>query len=332
MLADFGAEVIKIEEPGGEPTRALGMKGNDGLFADLNRGKKSVVLDLKTGAGREGLLELVRSADGLVEGFRPGVMDRLGIGYSTLIGHNPRLIYVAVTGFGQYHPEATRAAHDVNYLAVAGLLDLIGTPGGMPAIPGFQIADINGTLHAVIGFLLALAARERTGRGQMVDVSMTHALAAFLPVPLAGVRATGTAPARGRERLSGRYACYNIYETADHRWMAVGALEPKFWAALCRELGCEQFIGEQFAEGEKRENILRDVAARFRSRTAEDWEARMRDKDVCCTRVLTLAEAPYWRETLLVAPLLSETPGFAAGTVPEVGEHNAELIQPCSNV
>ena len=328
FLAEFGAEVIKIEPPAGDPARSVPplVAGESALFAEINRGKKSVVADLKSDRDRQAVLEMAASADVVMEGFRPGVMDRLGLGYAVLSARNPRLIYVAITGFGQTGADALRAGHDVNYLALAGALDLIGAPAGPLAIPGFQIADIGGALHAVIGTLLALLARQKTGRGQFVDVSMTNAVASLMLLPIAIFNATGSSPRRGAERLSGRYACYGVYETADRRWVAVGALEAKFWAALCRELDCEEFLADQFAEGERRETIRTHLASVFRTRTAAEWEERFRGKDVCVSAVLNLAEAVAYRNDPPL-PGMSESRAVRASRSPRLGEHTRELLQ-----
>jgi crotonobetainyl-CoA:carnitine CoA-transferase CaiB-like acyl-CoA transferase len=327
FLADFGAEVIKIEPPAGDPARQAPpfLDGESALFAEINRGKKSVVADLRNERDRHAALELCASADVVMEGFRPGVMDRMGLGYALLSSRNPRLIYVAITGFGQSSQDALRAGHDINYLALAGALDLIGPPAGPLAVPGFQIADIGGALHAVIGTLLALVARQKSGRGQFVDVSMTNAVASLMVLPLTMLNAAGCAPRRGDERLSGRYGCYGVYETADGRWVAVGALEPKFWAALCRELNCEHFIADQFAEDGRRKAIRDHLAAVFRTRTAAEWEERFRGKDVCVSAVLTLAEARAYRHDPPF-PQLSESPAVPGERSPRLGEHTRDVM------
>ena len=314
VLAQFGAEVIKVEEPGrGDYAREM-----PEVFAAINRGKKSVALNLKDTRGREAFLRLCARADALIEGFRPGVMARLGLDYESLRAQFPRLIYLALTGYGQCGQYADLAGHDINYLALAGVLDLIGVPDGPPVIPGIQIADIaGGSMQALIGLLLAIAARERTGRGQFVDVAMSDGLRPLLTIPLA------TGEAGRREKLSGRYACYNVYQARDGRWVAVGALEPKFWEQVCHGLGCEQFIGEQFAEGSRREEIIRAVAAIFRTRDAEEWFAHFRGRDACVTPVRTVAEAAHDGPAI---PRLSGTPGCGGGTVPRLGEHTREAL------
>src|SRR6185436_18722250 len=250
MLGDFGADVLKIEEPGtGDPARhsRAGIKQPGAYFLVTNRNKRSLTLNLKTAAGQEIFLKLAQQADVVIESFRPGVMERLGVGYEILQQHNPRLIYCAITGYGQEGPYRTKPGHDVNYISTAGVLSVIGAKDGPPLIPGVQLADLaGGSLHAVIGVLLALQARERTGAGQMVDVSMMDGVLSLLYVPFASYLANGAAPLRGNEGLSGKYACYQLYETKDGRYLSLGALEPKFWEHACRVLGREDFIARQF--------------------------------------------------------------------------------------
>jgi crotonobetainyl-CoA:carnitine CoA-transferase CaiB-like acyl-CoA transferase len=335
QLANFGAEVIKIEEPErGDPARSIPpfLDGEGAVFHMVNRGKKSLALDLKSADGRDALLKLAETADVLVEGNRPGVMQRLGLGYDTLRARNERLIYVSVTGYGQDGPWANMAGHDINYLALAGVLDLTGSCGGPPVLSGVQVADLaGGAMQAVIGVLLALAARAKTGRGQAVDVSMVDGAAWLLPVALGLYAATGEAPARGDGVLMGRYACYHVYEAADGRWIAVGALEPKFWQALCRALGCEQFIPDQFADGARRTEIVAELARIFRTRAAEQWFEHLRPADVCVTPVRNVAEvASHFglrRGDTVVAPRLSDTPGRLGGPPPRLGEHTDAFLE-----
>jgi crotonobetainyl-CoA:carnitine CoA-transferase CaiB-like acyl-CoA transferase len=302
-LAEFGAEVIKVEQP------AIGDYARESyaaLFEQTNRGKKSVEIDLKD--GKDQFLRLVSTADVVLDGFRPGVMDRLGLGYDVLRGINPRLIYVALTGYGSEGPHAQLAGHDINYLAMSGALDLIRTEQG-PVIPNFQIADLaGGSMQAVIGVLLAIEARHRTGRGQRVDVSMTDGTAALLPVARAG----------GLDLLSGRYACYRVYPAAKESFVAVGALEPKFWANLCRELHCEELIGHQFAEDQA--PVIAVIANVFVLATAEQWFERIGHKDCCVTPVRTTSGiAP-------AIPNLSETSAKDLDRAPRLGEHNKEIL------
>lgn len=331
LLANFGAEVIKIEEPGrGDYARSMPpfLNGEGAAFHLVNRGKKSVALDLKNPAQREAFRRLAGRADVLIEGFRPGVMKRLGLDYDALRVHSERLIYVALTGYGQSGAYARMAGHDINYLALAGVLDIIGAKDGPPTIPGVQIADLaGGAMQAVIGILLAVVARSKNGKGQMVDVGMIEGAKWLLPVPLARYAATGETPKRGDEPLSGHCACYNVYETGDGRWVAVGALEPKFWAEVCRGLNCEQFIPDQFAEGARQAEIVAEVARRFKGRTAQEWFDFFKNRDACVTPVLTVAEAVGARPAELgVMPQLRATPGAVGAPPPRLGEHTREVL------
>ena len=308
QLADWGAEVIKIEEPRtGDYARNM----NPAVFARTNSGKKSVAIDLKHPRGREILLSLARSADVLIEGNRPGVMERLQLGYEQVSAVNKRLIYVSLTGYGQSGPFAQLAGHDVNYMALGGVLSL-----NLPVIPGVQIADlVGGSMQAVTGILLALVGRNQTGEGRHVDVSMCAGVASLLTVPLTAWRATGREPATGHEVLSGRYACYNLYQAADGRWLAVGALEPKFWAELCRRLGCEELIARQFEEPQ--DSVKAQVASIFRTRAARDWFDELRDSDCCVTLVRTVSE------------VAAELPGRDGAPPPALGQHTREVLGRC---
>jgi crotonobetainyl-CoA:carnitine CoA-transferase CaiB-like acyl-CoA transferase len=318
LLANFGAEVIKIEEPGGgDYARQMPPLIDDegAVFRATNRGKKSIVLDLKTADGKATLERLAAQADVLIEGFRPGVMQRLGLDYETLRPLNERLIYVSLTGYGQTGPNAAMAGHDINYIALGGLLDITG------AIPGAQIADLaGGSLQAVIGVLLALAARHKTGRGQFVDVSMLDGVTWLLALPLAVYSATREIPAPGATMLSGRYACYQTYRAGDGRWLAAGALEPKFWAALCGKLGCPEFIPDQFAEGERQAEIVESLRKIFQTKSAAEWLELFRGSDVCVTLVRNIAEVDADRGSEVI-PKLSDTPGRAGDRPPRLDEH-----------
>ena len=334
QLANFGAEVIKIEEPGrGDYGRGMPpyLDGQGAVFHVTNRGKKSVALDLKSASGHDQFLRLAGTADVLVESFRPGAMERLSLGYPVLSAINPRLIHASITGYGPDGPWATMAGHDINFLAMGGALGLIGAADGPPAIPGFQIADLAaGAMQAVNGILLALAAREKTGRGQKVEVSMLDGVAWLLPVALGLNAATGEFESRGEGLLTGRYPCYRVYQAACGRWLAVGALEPKFWQTLCRALGCEQFILDHFAEGSRREEVIAAFTRIFRERTAGEWLDRLHSADCCVTPVLNIKEvAEHYRLApgdSVVTPRLSETPGHLGGRPPRLGEHTAEVL------
>ncbi len=334
MLANFGADVIKIEEPGtGDYGRAMPplLNGEGSLFQLINRGKRSVALDLKDASGKEGFLDLAARADVLVESFRPGVMKRLGLDYDALSARNERLIYVAITGYGQQGSRSRMAGHDINYQALGGILDLTGEEGGPPVIPGAQIADLaGGAMQAVIGTLLALSARTRTSRGQMVDVSMLDGAIWMLPLAQSLYQTTEILPERGATVLTGRYACYHLYRCADGRWISVGALEPKFWSALCRALGCEQFVPDQFAEGARRTEIITALSRIFETRGSEEWILFLTPHDACVAPVRNVAEAmrEFGLSTgeTLVIPKLSATPGRLGGPAPRLGEQTQDVF------
>ena len=304
-LADWGAEVIKVEQPGaGDYARTM----SPPVFRRTNAGKKSIVLDLKNSRCRDILKSLAATADVLIEGNRPGVMERLGLCYPELSALNKRLIYVSLTGYGQRGPYTDLAGHDINYMALGGVLGL-----NLPVIPGVQIADlVGGSMQAVMAILLALVTRHRTGQGQHLDVSMYAGVTSLLTIPLAGYRDTGCEPKPGAETLSGRYACYNIYEAADGRWLAVGALEAKFWAELCRRLDCEELIQRQFEEPQQA--VKARVAAIFRTQRAQDWFEQLRDSDCCVTPVRTVGE------------VAAELPDRTGPPAPALGEHTIEVL------
>ena len=296
ILADLGAEVLKVEEPGrGDYLRAFPPLGKtqSALFTALNRGKRSVTINLKSDAGRALLLDLARRADVLVEGFRPGVLARLGLGYETLQAANPRLIVCAISGYGQQGYLRSRVGHDLNYLGYAGALPLFAPrAGGTPIVPGMQIADLGGgAMTAALGILAALLERQRTGAGQYLDIAMTDGVLHWLAAYAAEQWATGAAPGGGRGPLSGGYACYSVYATADGRALTVAAVESHFWANLCRMIGREGYIGLQYAPWPEQERMFADLDALFASRTMDEWLAFFGDAEVCVGPALTLAEA-----------------------------------------
>jgi crotonobetainyl-CoA:carnitine CoA-transferase CaiB-like acyl-CoA transferase len=348
MLGDLGAEVIKVEEvEGGDPTRRTPPMtgGQSAAFLQINRNKKSIAINLKRPEGREVFLKLAATADVILEQFRPGVVDRLQIGYARVSEVNPRAVYCSLTGFGQNGPHRDRSGHDLNYIALSGVLGLTTDERGTPVIPGVQIADIAGGMVTAFAILAALLARERSGRGQYVDVSMFDVMLAMLPIPASQHFAGKTTGVGGKYGLSGAYPFYNIYETADGRFMTLGALEPKFWENFCRRAGREDLIARQFDQGQKREALFDEVRAIFRSRTQAEWTDLMRDADACCEPVLAIAEAFEHAQTLAremvgeiehpaagrvgslgFAYKLSDTPARVSRPSPELGEHTSELL------
>lgn len=294
-LADYGAEVIKVEDTGaGDYARTMGAMGGDTswFYQLVNRDKRSLRLDLKQPEGRALFLRLVNTADVVVEGFRPGVMERLGLGYAALAERNPRLVLCSISGYGQTGPYALRAGHDINYLGYAGVLDQIGSAGGPPALSNLQVGDLlGGTMGAVMGIMVALFDAARSGQGRQVNVSMTDTSFAHMIFPLAEVLAHGRVKPRGEDLLTGGVPCYGVYETADGRHMAVGALEEKFWYLLCETVGRPDLKPAHLDTGESGARAREALAAIFRSRSQHEWTALFDEVDCCVTPVLRLEES-----------------------------------------
>ncbi|HEY1834360.1 MAG TPA: CaiB/BaiF CoA-transferase family protein [Solirubrobacteraceae bacterium] len=360
LLADFGADVLKVEDTGmGDYIRwsppfydGAHESARSALFLSLNRNKRSIRLDLKSDGGREALLRLVREYDVVLESFRPGVLDRLGVGYERMREQNPGIVYCAISGYGQDGPKTDASGHDMNYLGLIGLLGLTGERGGEPVQAGGQIADLGGgALMAAFGIMAALRERDGggvgapgSGQGQMVDVSMSDGALSWLAMVAAAYFADGNVPRRGELPLAGALVCYRPYECSDG-WVSLGALEPKFWQAWCRGVGREDLIAVQFERpGSDAHKQIQEV---FRSRSREQWEAFAREHDCCLEPVLELDEA---LESELVAaremvvelqqpgaerpvrqlgiPIkLDRTPGDHARIPgPELGEHTEEVL------
>ncbi|WP_458413496.1 CaiB/BaiF CoA transferase family protein [Schinkia sp. CFF1] len=349
LLADFGAEVIKIEEPNlGDYARWEEPKvGKDSaIFSSLNRNKKSVTLNLKSEKGKEIFVELVKTADVVVESFRPGVMDRLGLGYEKLKDLNPKLIYCAITGYGQTGPYAHLPGHDINYLSYAGVLDLNGERKQTPVVPPIQIADIGGgSLMAVIGILMAVISRKNTGKGQFVDISMLDGVVSWLQTLLPNYLVNHESPIRGELALSGEKAAYGVYETKDQRYISVGALEAKFWEAFCNAIGREDFISLLDAPPGKQDVIKIEIANIMKKETLRQWLEIFKNYETCVSPVLTIEEMTKNPQILarqmvqqcpdmveggmghIGIPIkLSETPGSIYSKAPELGEHNHEIL------
>ncbi len=297
LLADFGAEVVKVEDTGmGDYVRwappyheGAEDSAKSALFLALNRNKTSIRINLKEERGREVLLKLVEEADVVLESFRPGVLDRLGVGYERMKEANPGIVYCAITGYGQDGPLRNRSGHDMNYLGLVGLLGLTGDRDGHPVQAAGQIADIGGgALMAAFGILAALRERDRSGEGQLVDVSMADGSLSWLAMVAARYFAEGVVPQRGGLELAGSLVCYRPYRCADG-WVSLGALEPKFWQAWCRGVGREDLIEHQFeAPGSPAHQHVQGV---FMERTRAEWAAFASEHDCCLEPVLDLDEA-----------------------------------------
>jgi crotonobetainyl-CoA:carnitine CoA-transferase CaiB-like acyl-CoA transferase len=292
ILADLGATVIKVERPGGDPMRHMEPRTADGanpMFLAFNRGKEMVEIDLKTADGAAKLCDLAQDADILLDGFRPGVLTRLGLGAEQLHVINPRLIYCALSGYGATGPQQQTAGHDLNYVSLSGLLALT-TVEGVPALPGTQIADMVSGLTAVTAILAALYERNRSGKGATLDVGISDS-AFWLMAPWLAVLRGGGRMAQ-KNLLSGALACYNLYRTADKRYLAVAALEPRFWANFCTIIERPDLIALQY-EPAAQPTLQETVAQIIASRSLEHWTQLFADTDTCVTPVLTLEEASH---------------------------------------
>ncbi len=303
MLGDLGAEVIKIESPKAPDLFrqfAPRVNGSGSLFHVCNRNKKGLALELRHPRGREIFLRLVRGTDVVVEAFRPGTLERMGIGYETLKEEKPGLIYCALTAFGQTGPYRLRPAHDLNLLALSGVLDLLGTKDGPPVVPPVQMSGLGGALQAVVGILAALLSRKRDGKGQLVDVSLLDGVCAFGSLEMSRCMTGHHVPKRGMTEGGGGYACFNVYPAADGRYLSLGCLEPHFWENFCRAIGRESLIGEQWAARPRQDEIIAEVRTVIASRPLDEWLRLFDPEKICAAPVNTFEEAledPHIRDS-----------------------------------
>jgi crotonobetainyl-CoA:carnitine CoA-transferase CaiB-like acyl-CoA transferase len=345
LLADLGAGVVKVEEPGrGDYIRWMAppIGGTSAGHLALNRGKRSITLNLKDPAGADLLRRLARGADVLVESFRPGVMERLGVGSDALRAENHGLVYCAITGYGQDGPHRDRVGHDINYIGHGGLLDLSGSRDGPPVVPPVQLGDLGGGgMAAAIGILAALLERQRTGRGRFVDTSMLDGVVSWLSIHLGAFLATGEVPGRGAMPLSGAYACYRVYRCADGRYVAVGALEPRFWRALVTALGLPELEGDQYGPPDRQREMSERLEEAFGKRSRDQWMAELGGLEACVGPVNDLAEAvsdPQVEHRRMIAQVGNRRVGpgspfrfdgdqpSALRPAPGFGEHTAEVL------
>jgi crotonobetainyl-CoA:carnitine CoA-transferase CaiB-like acyl-CoA transferase len=357
ILGDFGAEVLKIESPAGKLALALQGEVNrkEAAYNPLDRNKKSIVLNLKSEAGRQVFYRLAQQADVIVEGFRPGVVKRLGIDYDTINKLNPKIVYCSLSGYGQDGPYRDFPGHDINYISIAGVLGLIGPSGMPPAIPMNFIADFAGaSLYGVIGIVMALVARNETGKGQYVDAAFTDGVISLTTSMTAQYFLHGLVPKRGETMLHGAYPYYGVYETKDGKYISIGCVEPHFWENLCRLLGREDYIPYQVAmdhfrqkpEDEKWEEISSYLKQSFLTKTRDEWFELLIQKDIPAGKVYTLDEVfsdpqVLQREMVTevehptfgkikqagIAPKLSHTPGKVRTFTPLTGEHTEEVLR-----
>ena len=348
ILADLGADLIAVEparSAGGSRHARASDDGRDIAFQITGRNRRSVGLNLREEAARRIFYDLAKTADVVVEGFRPGVMKRLQIDYQTLSQINPRIIICSISGYGQDGPYVKLAGHDINYISVAGALGMIGQPDGPPAIPMNFVGDYGGgAMHAAVGILAALLARDQTGRGQSIDLAITDGVMTFLARPLAEYLATGLVASRSKYFLNGAAPFYNVYECADGKWLSVGSMEGVFYANLCRVLGREDFIPHQW-DTAKYGEIFDHFRATFKTKTRDEWMKALWEVDICAAPVYDLPEVfedpqVRHREMIVEAPpgsripkqlglaiKLSDTPGSIRRAAPKLGEHTAELLR-----
>ncbi|PAE44188.1 CaiB/BaiF CoA transferase family protein [Bacillus sp. 7884-1] len=350
LLADYGADVIKVEDPkSGDYSRWYEPKVNDdqsAMFISLNRNKRSITLDLKDEKDKEAFISLIKTADVLIESFRPGVMDRLGLGFEELKVHNPKLIYCAITGYGQTGPYAKEAGHDINFLSYSGLLHLQGAPNEKPLIPSVQIGDIGGgALMAAIGILLAIIDAKKSNTSQFVDISMLDGALSWMHTILPNYWTSGEMPNRGELTLNGGKACYEIYRTKDNRYISVGALEYKFWKNFCKVIGKEELI-EKLDEPQEQQRLMKqEVQAAIHQKTLEEWLELFEGIDACVSPVLTpeeLADHPQIKHRQMIEDITHPDVGvikqignpikLSNSTVrtrrhaPGLGEHTKEIL------
>jgi crotonobetainyl-CoA:carnitine CoA-transferase CaiB-like acyl-CoA transferase len=361
MLGDMGADVLLVEAPPDQlPGRnaipaqadaarqmaaAAGM-GRGPAYNALGRNKRSIVLNLRSDEGKKVFFDLVKDADVVLEGFRPGVVKRLGVDYDAVSKVNPRAVYCSLSGFGQTGPYSQFVGHDINYISVGGALGLIGWPDTPPAIPMNIIADFaGGGMHAAFAILAALLARDRTGRGQYVDIAMSDGVMYLLASAISGVLGGGAVPQRGSTMLNGAAPHYNVYECADGKWISIGSLEPHFWANLCRTMGREDLLPQQ-NNREVQPQTAAFFREQFKTKTRDEWFKVLTQTDICAGPVLALDEAlqdpqNVARQMVIevdhptlgkvkqvgIGPKLSETPGSVRSTAPTPGQHTDEVLR-----
>ena len=324
LLGDAGAEVIKVEQPEiGDYMRAEEPRvpgGDSHVFATLNRNKSSVSLDLKDDRGREAFLTLAETADAVIEGFRPGVVDRLGIGYDVVAERNESIVYCSISGYGQDSPYEQWAGHDINYIGVGGLLGMTGSPEETPTIPGLPVADFAGGMMGAHAVMVGLWKAAQTGEGEYYDVSMTDVIVSWLSLyaPLA-LNPDAEAPGRGGTMPAGKYPCYSVYETKDGKYLTVGAMEPHFWENLCVELDLEEYANpaDHFPETDERiETVEAALASRFGERTLEEWMDRVDPAEIPIAPVNDLEEV--WNDPQAVERGLVQHVSGTDGDIPVV--------------
>lgn len=346
ILGDMGADIIRIDQPGRGDLIPQEVQTRDATASSMGRNARSIGLNLKDEKARDIFYTLIEKADIFQEGFRPGVVKRLGLDYETVKEINPRLVYASISGFGQDGPYKSWAGHDINYVSTAGLLGMTGEKGGVPVYLGTVIADFaGGGMHTAIGILLALFHRERSGKGQYVDVSMTDGVMALTANVIEQYLQTGVAPRRGETMLGGLFPFYHLYECKEGKWISIGNIEPWLWANFCRAIGREEFIEAQFEMGPKREEITKELQKIFKTKTMQEWVDILGPANVCVGPVNDIEDVvtnPQINARHMIIEVdhpekgkikqvghfikLSDTPASVRCVTPTQGQHTKEIL------
>jgi len=349
LMADLGADVVVVEAPAGvgrQVDEEMGVGERAKAFLPMGRNKRSLALDLKDPEAREACLRLAEGVDVVVEGFRPGVAARLGVDYESVRKRNPSVVYCSITGYGQTGPYARLPGHDLNYISIAGALGIMGWPGQPPAIPSNFLADFaGGGLFAAFSVVSALLHRQRTGSGQLIDMAMSDGVMSLACLAASDYYSSGEPPRPGEYFLNGAYPCYNVYQTADGKWLSIACMEPWFWKNLCRVLGGEQYSEHQF-DSDWFPEIFAFLRRKLREKTRDDWFAELRSLEICATPIYGIDEALEDPHNVArgmvttvqhpaygaipqvgVAPKFSATPGQVRTPAPRRGENSEEVLR-----
>ena len=348
ILGDLGADVIKVEQPeiGDYARSAPPFIGDTGAaFLMLHRNKRSITLNLKNPEAQEVVHKLARRSDVLVESFQPGVAERLGVGYPTIGKINERIIYCSISGYGQTGPHRDLVGHDLTYTAYSGAIGATGLKGGPPVIPAIQVADIQGGMYATIAIMAALYRREKTGKGEFIDISLMDAAVASMIMPLS-FHFAGLPTQRGQLLLSGAAPFYSVYETVDRKFISIAALEPKFWIELCSMLGLEKYQDKQLASEQEGQRIREDLAALFRQKNRDEWVKTLNEREIPCAPVYDVGEVPadrhvrssemifqmeteaFGKLNQLATPIrMSHSSLSVRSPPPKLGEHTIQILQ-----
>lgn len=348
ILGDLGADVIKVEQPeiGDYARSAPPLLGNTGsAFLMLNRNKRSITLNLKKAEGQEILRKLAAKADVFVESYRPGVAERLGVGYQAISQVNERIVYCSISGFGQSGPYRDLVGHDLTYTAYSGAIGATGSKDGPPVIPAIQVSDIQAAMYATIAITAALYRREKAGKGEFIDISLMDAAVASMIMPMS-FHLAGESTERGSSFLSGGAPFYNIYETADRKYVAIAPLEPKFWIELCSVLRLEKYQDKQLTSEAEADRIREDLAGIFRQKTRDEWVKILNEREIPCAPIYDVREVladphvrsrkmifemeteAFGRLNQLATPIrVSHSPLTARSPPPRLGEHTLQVLQ-----